>query len=75
MKDKTELFKKLMQAHGVTYDDLGEELGKATSTVKQRVRMKDTFPFHEQEYVEAMEKCIDKNERLIAELWEEWNTL
>lgn len=58
----TEKFKKLMKLHGVTYAELGKEIDRAPSTVKQRLDTEATFHRHYDYYKEALEKIIKEKE-------------
>lgn len=62
----TEKFKQLMKLHGITYAELGREINRAPSTVKQRLDTETTFHKHYDYYREALEKII-KEKELIKE--------
>ena len=62
-------FKKLMQLHGITYAELGRELGRSPSTVKQRLDTESTFHKHVDVYKKALSNCINKKEQEKEKAW------
>lgn len=64
----TNKFKQLMKTYGITYAELGKELNRSPSTVKQRLDTESTFHKHEETYREALKKCVERK----REKWEEF---
>lgn len=64
----TNKFKELMKAYGITYAELGKELNRSPSTVKQRLDTESTFHRHEETYREALKKCVERKQ----EKWDEF---
>lgn len=57
-----------MKTYGITYSELGKELNRSPSTVKQRLDTESTFHKHEEKYREALKKCVERKQ----EKWDEF---
>lgn len=68
MEDK---IKKLMKLHNITYVDMGKRLNRSPYTVKQRLNTSHTFHKYEDEYMEALNECIEHKRNEIDKILRE----